>query len=260
MKLKASGVQFKYGKKLSNILEDVSFEVEDSSIYVLLGLNGCGKTTLIKVLAGLLPYSKGSIKYGELELSNIKIRDRSKIFAYVPQKISAGDDVIVRDYLAYGFVNKLKFYERPKITQLEKIKEISEEVGITNLLDKQMNRISGGERQIVTIASCILQDTPIILLDEPMSALDLKNQNLVLSLLKKISSEGKTIVLSSHNPNHALFLNSNAILLNKGKVVESGLAKEIIKVELLKSIYGDEVCESSQLDYSEISFKSANIF
>ena len=93
-----------------------------------------------------------------------------------------------------------------------------------------------------------------------MSALDLKNQNLVLSLLKKISSEGKTIVLSSHNPNHALFLNSNAILLNKGKVVESGLAKEIIKVELLKSIYGDEICESSQLDYSEISFKSANIF
>ena len=82
------------------------------------------------------------------------------------------------------------------------------------------------ELQIVTIASCILQGTPIILLDELMSALDLKNQNLVLSLLKKISSEGKTIVLSSHNPNHALFLNGNAILLNKGKVVNSGSAKK----------------------------------
>ena len=78
----------------------------------------------------------------------------------------------------------MKFYESPSKVQLIKVDEVSKEIGITHLLDKKMGKISGGERQIVTIASCILQDTPIILLDEPTSALDLKNQSLVLLLLK----------------------------------------------------------------------------
>ena len=133
--------------------------------------------------------------------------------------------------------------------------KLSEQLGISNLLDKEMGKISGGERQIVTIASCILQDTPIILLDEPMSALDLKNQNLVLSLLKTIAEKGKTIILSSHNPNNALFLNSNVALMDKGKIVKYGLSKETIKLDVLKDIYGNKICYSKDLPYDEISFK-----
>ena len=83
----------------------------------------------------------------------------------------------------------------------------------------------------------------------------MKNQNLVLSLLKEISKEGKTIVLSSHNPNHALFLDSHVVLINNGTVCDEGTAKELIKVDKLRSIYGDAVCVSKDLDYEEISFK-----
>ena len=222
---------------------------------MLLGLNGCGKTTLIKLLAGLLKEDEGTIKYNDTDLNLISIKERSKIFSYVPQKSFGADDFLVRDYLTYGFVNELKFYESPKKEHLEKVIEISKELGISHLLDKKMGKISGGERQIVTIASCLLQDTPIILLDEPTSALDLKNQHLVLNLLNKISNEGKTIILSSHNPNHALYLKSNVALMNNGRIVKEGLWNELIETESLKEIYGDEICYSNELSYKEISFK-----
>ena len=215
MYIDIKNLSFKYNKGLDNTIKDLTYSIADGTIVVLLGLNGCGKTTLIKLLAGLLTFEDGQIEYNGNDLRKISIKDRSKFFSYVPQKTYIADDFYVRDYLTYGFVNSLKFYETPKKEQLEKVEVISKELGISYLLDKKMGKISGGERQIVTIASCILQDTPIILLDEPTSALDLKNQNIVLSLLKKITEEGKTIILSSHNPNHALFLKSRVALMDK---------------------------------------------
>lgn len=254
MKISIKNLSFKYSKNLKNVIDDLSLTIEEGSIMVLLGLNGCGKTTLIKLLAGLLPANSGTIEYDNEDIKNISIKERSKKFSYVPQKTYIADDFYVRDYLTYGFVNALKFYETPKQEQLDKVNKLSEELGIENLLDKKMGKISGGERQIVTIASCLLQDTPIILLDEPTSALDLKNQNIVLSLLKKIASQGKTIILSSHNPNHASFLESNVALMDNGKIVEVGSSKDLITVDILKSIYGDSICYSKELSYEEIAF------
>lgn len=93
-------------------------------------------------------------------------------------------------------------------------------------------------------------------MDEPTSALDIKNQNVVLSIIKQIAEEERKIfILSSHNPNHALFLNSSVCLLKDGKVANFGTASEIIQVEKLKEIYGENICESKDLPYNEISFK-----
>ena len=136
------------------------------------------------------------------------------------------------------------------------VEDTAEKLHITHLLDKNRGEISGGELQIVLIACALIQRTPIMLLDEPTSALDMKNQNLVLSILRDIAKEqNKTIILSSHNPNHALFLDSNVVLIHDGVVREEGPAKELIKVEKLVPIYGDHVCVSKDLGYEEISFK-----
>ena len=133
----------------------------------------------------------------------------------------------------------------------------AERFKITHLLDKKLGEISGGERQIVSICSAIIQDTDLVILDEPTSALDIKNQHTVLSIIKEIASEcGKTFILSSHNPNHALFLDSNVILLQNGKISVIGNAKEIITKESLSEIYGDNLCYSKDLSYDEVSFKS----
>lgn len=256
MSIKINNISFKYDKKAAALtLNDINLDLKDGSINVLLGLNGCGKTTLLKLLAGLEKPQSGAIYYDEKELSKISIKERSKIFSYVPQHSYVIGDILVRDFLLFGTANKLSFYQSPGEEEKQLVTSVSERLGITHLLDKNIGEVSGGERQIIFIVCALIQDTPIILLDEPTSALDIKNQNKVLTVLKEISKEGKTIILSSHNPNHALFLDSNVVLMNKGAIAMTGAAKELITVEKLTSIYGDHVCYSDELGYREISFK-----
>lgn len=255
MSINVQHLSYKYPSGKDDVIKNLNLSIKDGTITVLLGVNGCGKTTFIKLLAGLLKADSGEILYADKNVFKLPMKERSKIFAYVPQKTYSADDYFVKDYLTYGFINSLKFYQTPSSEQLNKVQDIAERLSITHLLNKKMGQISGGERQIVSIASCLLQDTPIILLDEPTSALDLKNQNIVLSLLREITKEGKTIVLSSHNPNHALFLESNIVLMDKGTIIKQGSCKEIIKVEVLQEIYGDNVCYSENLKYKEISFQ-----
>lgn len=256
MNIKINNLSFKYDKKAKEpTLNDINLDLNDGSINVLLGLNGCGKTTLLKLLAGLEKPLSGTIYYDEDELSKTSIKERSKRFSYVPQHSYVIGDILVRDYLLFGTANKLAFYQTPGEEERQLVASISERFGITHLLDKNIGEVSGGERQIIFIACALIQNTPIILLDEPTSALDIKNQNKVLTVLKEISKEGKTIILSSHNPNHALFLDSNVILMNKGVLATTGIAKDLITVEKLTSIYGEHVCYSNELGYREISFK-----
>lgn len=256
MNIKTSNLSFKYDKKAAKpILNSLNLSFIEGSVNVLLGLNGCGKTTLIKLLAGLEKPIEGSIIYGDKDLKDIKIRDRAKIFAYVPQQANVTNDIPVRQYLSYGTTNTLAFYEHPGKEEMEKVEATANRLGISHLLEKNLGEISGGELQIVLIACALIQNTEILLLDEPTSALDMKNQNLVLSILKSVAKEGKTIILSSHNPNHALFLDSNVVLINNGVVCEEGKAKELIKVNKLIPIYGEHVCVSKDLGYEEISFK-----
>lgn len=256
MNIKISNLSFKYDKKAAKtVLNSINTEIKPGSVNVLLGLNGCGKTTLIKLLAGLEKPLEGTIEYDGKNLQTIKIRERSKIFAYVPQQANVTNDIPVRQYLSYGTTNTLAFYEHPGKEEMKRVEAMAERLHISHLLDKNLGEISGGELQIVLIACSLIQNTEILLLDEPTSALDMKNQNLVLSILKDVAKEGKTIILSSHNPNHALYLNSNVVLIHDGVIRDEGPAKELIKVEKLKPIYGDHVCVSNELGYEEISFK-----
>ena len=257
MNIKTSNLSFKYDKKAAKpVLNSINLEIKEGSVNVLLGLNGCGKTTLIKLFAGLEKPTEGTIFYDGQDLQTIRIKERAKKFSYVPQQANVTSDVPVRQYLSYGTTNTLAFYEHPGKEEMKLVEDTAEKLHITHLLDKNLGEISGGELQIVLIACALIQRTPIMLLDEPTSALDMKNQNLVLSILKDIVREqNKTIVLSSHNPNHALFLDSNVVLIHDGVVREEGPAKELIKVEKLVPIYGDHVCVSKDLGYEEISFK-----
>lgn len=255
MSVKIENASYSYVKSENSVLNRLNLVVNDGEILVLLGLNGCGKTTLIKNIAGLLKLNDGFIYVNGKNIFEMSIKERSQNISYVSQRNANLDDVLVKDYLTFGFANDLKFYEKPKVEHLKKVEEYAERFRITHLLKKFINEISGGERQIVSICCAVLQNTPIVLLDEPTSALDLKNQNVVLSILSEIAKkENKTIILSSHNPNHALYLNSEVALMKHGTIVKKGKAQDIVKPEILNEVYGDNVCYSAELSYREISF------
>lgn len=254
--IEVENLSFRYNRNGKMILNDLSFACEKGTVNVLIGLNGSGKTTLIKILSGLLEKYQGNVILKGKDLKSLSIRERSKIMAYVAQRSGAIDDFPVMDYLLFGQANKMNFYESPSQEDKEKVLAHAESLEITHLLDKKLGEISGGERQIVAICGAIVQDTDLIILDEPTSALDIKNQNKVLSLIKEIAKDkGKTFILSSHNPNHALFLNSNVFVLKNGFIVNQGNANDIINVENLTKVYGDDICYSDELFYREISFK-----
>ena len=247
---------FQYQRKGKLVLDKLNFSCKKGTVNVLIGLNGSGKTTLIKTIAGLLENYQGDIFIGSENLKELSIKERAKRMAYVSQRSNAVDDFPVLDYLLFGTVNKMSFYQSPKEEDEKRVLDCAEAFGITHLLDKKLGEISGGERQIVSICGAIVQDTDLIVLDEPTSALDIKNQHAVLSIIKKIAKEqGKTFVLSSHNPNHALYLDSNVLLLKNGTILAQGQAEDIINVETLKSVYGEDICYSAELVYREISFK-----
>lgn len=253
--IEIQNLSFRYHNTSPFVLNEISVALDHGRMYVLLGLNGSGKTTLIKLLAGLNRPTSGEIRYDGKHLATISIHERSKIIAYVAQHSGRIDDFCVLDYLLLGTVNRTRFYEQPTPETEQKVKEIADRLGITHLLDKKLGEISGGERQIVSVASAIAQNTATILLDEPTSALDICNQYKVLSVLKELTEkDGKTIVLSTHNPNHALYLDAEVFLLHKGTILDHGSAEKIVVPEKLKSIYGERICFSKELPYREISF------
>ena len=248
-------LSFKYQRKGKLVLDKLNFSCEKGTVNVLIGLNGSGKTTLIKTIAGLLENYQGEVFIDGENLRELSIKERAKKMAYVAQRSNAVDDFPVLDYLLFGTVNKMNFYQSPKEEDKKRVLDYAKQFGITHLLDKKLGEISGGERQIVSICGAIVQDTDLVVLDEPTSALDIKNQHAVLAIIKKIAREqGKTFILSSHNPNHALYLSSNVFLLRHGKIMAQGQAEDIINIEALKTVYGEDICYSVELPYKEISF------
>ena len=128
------------------------------------------------------------------------------------------NDFKVVDFLTFGLVSSIKFYSKPKEEHIQRVTKVATKLGLSKLLDKNMNEISGGEKQMVLISTVVIQNTPIIILDEPVSALDLNNQYIVLSLLKKLKNEGKTIVLTLHNPNICLYLDFDVLIINEHEI------------------------------------------
>lgn len=253
--IEIQNLSFRYHNASPLVLNGIDAALDQGKMYGLLGLNGSGKTTLIKLLAGLYRPMSGEIRYEERPLDAIPTYERSKQIAYVAQHSGKADDFCVFDYLLFGTVNQTRFYAQPSPEVERQVKEIAERLCITYLLNKKLGEISGGERQIVSVASAIAQNTATILLDEPTSALDICNQYKVLSVLKELTEkDGKTVVFSTHNPNHALYLHADVYLLHEGRIANAGSADEIVTPEKLKQVYGERICYSRDLPYQEVSF------
>jgi iron complex transport system ATP-binding protein len=163
----------------------------------------------------------------------------------------------VEEYLTLSLTNQRSIYWRPKEEDKKKVKNFTNRLGIdNNKFGRRIEELSGGERQIVMICGALLQDAKIIILDEPTAALDMKNQYAVLQFLKKCyKDENKTIIFSCHDPNHALRLGGYTIVLHEGKINLQGESRKILRVENLRNIYGENVCDSKDSPFNFITIK-----
>lgn len=233
-------LSYSYGKKC--VLSNVSMDIEKGSIVFLMGNNGSGKTTLIRCLMNHLHVREGIILCEGEDIAGMPRERLAKLISYVPQNINMNyGDLRVKDYLLLGR-NPYIVLGTPQKEDYEVVDLYAKETGIENLLNTPFGSLSGGQKQWVAITRALVQQTPVIIMDEPMSALDLGKQADFLALLARIrTKEDKTIVLTSHNPNHCMMLDSTVCLLCEKQIFAWGKAEEVFNNQTIKKIYGNRV-------------------
>ncbi len=217
---------------------DVDLRVEPGEVYCLLGPNGCGKTTLFKTLLGLIPRQGGSVELDSEDIASLSRRDIARRVAYVPQAHTAVFPYAVRDMVLMGRTAHRGVFSSPGAADRARTDEALEQMGIAALADRDYTRISGGQRQLALIARALAQDARLIVMDEPTASLDFGNQVLVLTQVRKLAASGLGIVLSTHNPDHALACATYVHLIADGRTQASGPPAEVLTRENLSQTYG----------------------
>lgn len=230
-------IDFTYPGTHRQILKKVSFKLEDGQIMEILGPNGAGKSTLLNCMTGLLKPDSGSIFLDGRDLSKMSPKEIAGLVAYVPQTHTPSFGYRVRDFVIMGVAPKLGIFGKPSAEDEERCMQILEEMGIAHLADRSYLEISGGERQQAMIARALIQDPKVILFDEPTAHLDYGNQHRMLKIIRSMSRRGYAVVITTHNPDHALLLKDNAGILDRDGHMRSGPSAEIITEESLSQVY-----------------------
>ena len=235
--LSLDGIHFRYSEEDPNVLTDLSLEVPAGKVTAILGPNGTGKTTLLHIMLGLLKPVKGEVKVAGKAHREYSKRVLSQMIGLVPQFESIPFNFSVFEYVLLGRSPYLRPLQLPGEKDLHISEEALRAAGISHLQEKPVTEISGGERQLVHISRALAQQTQILLLDEPTAHLDLENQNRILTLLSGMSNQGITTILTTHDPNAAIFAADHFVLMSQGNITAQGDLNQVITPENLSSIY-----------------------
>lgn len=235
MILKAENIVFSYKKE--ETLKGVTFSAEEGDFLCVLGRNGCGKTTLFKCLLGLLEPQSGDILIAGKSIRDYSIKELAREVAYIPQAHAPSFNYSVLDVVSMGRNAYVEPFRSPKREDLDYAYAALCRLNIEHLAEKGYSEISGGERQLVLVARALTQNSRLLLMDEPTSNLDYGNQMLVLREVQKLSAEGYTVLMSTHNPDHAFMFASRAVIIDQGRVLTEGAPAEVMNDELLRQIY-----------------------
>jgi len=223
------------------ILKDISFRFRSGEIVSILGPNGAGKTTFLNCLANLVPLDKGEIFIDDKNIRKIPPREVAKVIGYVPQIIVPSFDFSVLEYVVTGCAPHMGTLSRPRQEHYDIAMEAIRRMGIEKLWNRSYSQISGGERQQVSIARALAQRPAFILMDEPTAHLDYGNQIKVLKTVRSLKEEGYGVILTTHNPDHALLLQDQVAILDRDGVLTTGLSTDVLKEQNLSELYGTEL-------------------
>lgn len=240
MLIQADNITFGYSTR--PVLHNVSFSIRRGEIVSLLGPNGCGKTTLLKVLLGLHhPDSGGAVHFEGKDISAINRRRLARSIAYVPQYHRASFAYRVIDVVLMGRMPHKPFFARFNREDLRLAREALEKLSIPHLEERPYTEISGGERQLALIARAMTQGAHTFIFDEPANGLDYGNQIRLLEELLNLSREGYTFIKSTHFPDHALWVADRVLMMKQGSIIANGSSHETVTSENLYSLYNKEV-------------------
>lgn len=240
MSLEVKNAAFSYRGSI-NIFNNISFKAPESDVLCILGPNGCGKTTLLKCVSGILKLNQGDVLLKNRSILSLKRSQIASTMGYIPQEQSSGFAYSVMEVVLMGRTPHLNIFSSPTQKDYQIAAEAMEMVEISHLQDKRYTEISGGERQLVLVARTLAQQPQILLLDEPTSHLDFKNQTLVLRLVRKLAKNGLSVVMTSHFPDQALTYAGQIALMNNGAFINQGNPGEIVTEDNLKQTYGIDV-------------------
>lgn len=224
---------FSYGDHL--ILHEVSITIEAAKLTVILGKNGSGKSTFLKILAGLQIFKQGEIHIDGNNLKNMPLRERARTFGFLGQKHKSVFPFTVHQVVLTGRAGYVTII--PTKADITKADEALERVNINHLRNRFYTELSGGEQQLVMIARVLAQEPRILLLDEPTTHLDFCNQLRLLTLLKELTKQNLTIIAVLHDPNLAFLFGDDFIFVKQRKLVRSGENIDPWNVAFLQSIY-----------------------
>ena len=253
--LKIQNLDWNYGSQ--RVLNNLNFNIEKGKFYTILGPNGSGKTTLAKIITKSLEIDSDKIFLISEDLSKMNNKQTAKRIATVPQNTIVDFDFSVMDIVLMGRAPYLRRFQSETSYDLEIAKNAMKKTNTWHLKDKKIDEISGGERQRVIIARAITQDTEILILDEPISNIDIHHQIQLLDVLKNLNKEKNiTIITILHDLNLAAQYSDEIILLSEGEIVTIGNPQEVLTKEVIKEV----IPFSSKIKYFFIGFFCCLIF
>jgi len=220
------------------ILKDINVEVRAGEILAVLGPNGAGKTTLLRCMMDMLHWETGrSLLDGE-DIRSMPASTLWRRMAYVPQARSAATSYTAFQTVLLGRSARIGAFSSPKDEDMAVAERVMKRLGIWELADKPCHAISGGELQMVLIARAMAAEPELLVLDEPESNLDFRNQLVVLDAMTSLAEEGVACVFNTHYPAHALQRADRSLLLTKGGMSIYGPTKFVVSEDDIRSIFG----------------------
>ena len=234
--LMVHGLSFAYeGGTL--VFNGVNFDLEAGHSFTILGPNGAGKSTLLGCLAAQLIPASGVIRVTGRSLRDMSSSAIARRIGFVPQNLAAVYGYRVADFVAMGRAPYISRFSMPSDDDYQRVAATLDDLGITHLADKSYTALSGGERQQVMLARVLVQDPRLILLDEPTSALDFGNQLKVVRIVRELTERGYAVIMTNHNPDHAIMLDDRVGILDREGTLTVGDAQEVVTEETLSRVY-----------------------